>query len=257
MEMVLFPGGEAQPRLDDGPVARVKFVKAEGAERDHLYSAILQRRSNRELYDLTRKVRDIQLETITLDGGSYSADPEFVAQLRTQILAATDIEMMTKTPHEESVELMRIGYRQIDANPDGISLSGPMIEAGLVTGPISREQLADMNSQAFSFGREQMRETYGSIPALVWIITPDNARADQIETGRQYVRANLQAAKLGLAMHPMSHSLQEYQEVAGPHRQVQRLLGASGGQRVQMLARVGYGPVIGPSPRWPLDSHIV
>ena len=257
MEMALFPGGEAQPRLDDSPVARVKFVKAEGGERDHLYSAILQRRSNRELYDMTRKVRDIQLETITLDGGSYSADPEFVAQLRTQILAATDIEMMTKAPHEESVELMRIGYRQIDANPDGISLSGPMIEAGVVTGQIGREQLADRNSQAFSFGREQMRETYGSIPALVWIITPGNARADQIEAGRQYVRANLQAAKLGLAMHPMSQSLQEYKEVAGPHHAVHKLLGARGGQRVQMLARVGYGPTIGPSPRWPVDSHIV
>ena len=257
MEIVLFPGGEAQPRLDNGPVARVKFVKAEGAERDHLYSAILQRRSNRQVYDLARKVRDIQLETITLDGGAYSADPEFVAQLRTQILAATDIEMMTKAPHEESVELMRIGYQQVDANPDGISLSGPMIEAGVVTGQISPEQLADRNSQAFSFGRDQMRETYGSIPALVWIITPGNARADQIAAGRQYVRANLQAVKLGLATHPMSQSLQEYKEVAGPHREVKKLLGASGGQRVQMLARVGYGPVIGPSPRWPLDSHIV
>ena len=257
MEMALFPGGEAQPRLDDSPVARVKFVKAEGGERDHLYSAILQRRSNRELYDMTRKVRDIQLETITLDGGSYSADPEFVARLRTEILAATDIEMMTKAPHEESVELMRIGYQQVDANPDGISLSGPMIEAGVVTGQIGREQLADRNSQAFSFGREQMRETYGSIPALVWIITPGNARTDQIEAGRQYVRANLQAAKLGLAMHPMSQSLQEYKEVAGPHHAVHKLLGARGGQRVQMLARVGYGPTIGPSPRWPVDSHIV
>ena len=257
MEMALFPGGEAQPRLDDSPVARVKFVKAEGGERDHLYSAILQRRSNRELYDMTRKVRDIQLETITLDGGSYSADPEFVARLRTEILAATDIEMMTKAPHEESVELMRIGYQQVDANPDGISLSGPMIEAGVVTGQIGREQLADRNSQAFSFGREQMRETYGSIPALVWIITPGNARANQIEAGRQYVRANLQAAKLGLAMHPMSQSLQEYKEVAGPHHAVHKLLGARGGQRVQMLARVGYGPTIGPSPRWPVDSHIV
>ena len=257
MEMALFPGGEAQPRLDDSPVARVKFVKAEGGERDHLYSAILQRRSNRELYDMTRKVRDIQLETITLDGGSYSADPEFVARLRTEILAATDIEMMTKAPHEESVELMRIGYRQIDVNPDGISLSGPMIEAGVVTGQIGREQLADRNSQAFSFGREQMRETYGSIPALVWIITPGNARANQIEAGRQYVRANLQAAKLELAMHPMSQSLQEYKEVADPHHAVHKLLGARGGQRVQMLARVGYGPAIGPSPRWPVDSHIV
>ncbi|MEP6345320.1 MAG: hypothetical protein ABJ082_05825, partial [Parasphingorhabdus sp.] len=71
------------------------------------------------------------------------------------------------------------------------------------------------------------------------------------------VRANLNATKLGLAMHPMSQSLQEYDEVAGPYRDVHDLLGATGDERVQMLARVGYGPAIGPSPRWPLDSHIV
>lgn len=257
METETFPDGEAHPRLDERPVARVRFAKVEGAERDHLYSAIIQRRSNKEPYDLARKVRAIQLETITLDGGAFSADPEFVAQLRTQILKAIEIEMTTPGPHRESVDLMRIGHKKVDANPDGIDLSGPMVEAGIVTGQIDREQLADRNSQAFAIGLEQMRETYGSVPALIWITTPGNSRADQLEAGRLYVRANLQATILGLAMHPMSQSLQEYQEVAGPYRDVRALLGAQEGERIQMLARVGYGKAIGPSPRWPLDSHIV
>lgn len=257
METERFPDGEAHPRLDERPVARVRFAKVEGAERDHLYSAIIQRRSNKEVYDLARKVRAIQLETITLDGGAFSADPEFVAQLRTQILKAIEIEMTTPGPYMESVDLMRIGHKKVDANPDGIDLSGPMVEAGIVTGQIDREQLADRNSQAFAIGLEQMRETYGSVPALIWITTPGNSRADQLEAGRLYVRANLQATILGLAMHPMSQSLQEYQEVAGPYRDVRALLGAQEGERIQMLARVGYGKAIGPSPRWPLDSHIV
>ena len=256
METEIFPDGEAQPRLDDSPVARVKFGKIEGAERDHLFSAIIQRRSNREVYDISRKVRGIQLETITVDGGNFTADPTFVAQLRTEILAAIDIEMTTRAPHMESVDLMRIGHQEVDANPDGISLSGPMIEAGVVAGQIDREQLADTGSRAFSIGLEQLRETYGSVPSLIWFTTPGNSRSDQIEAGRQYVRANLQATILGMAMHPMSQSLQEYEEVAGPYRAVHRLLGATGEERVQMLARVGYGPTIGPSPRWPLDTHL-
>ena len=256
METEIFPDGEAQPRLDDSPVARVKFGKIEGAERDHLFSAIIQRRSNREVYDISRKVRGIQLETITVDGGNFTADPTFVAQLRTEILAAIDIEMTTRAPHMESVDLMRIGHQEVDANPDGISLSGPMIEAGVVAGQIDREQLADTGSRAFSIGLEQLRETYGSVPSLIWFTTPGNSRSDQIEAGRQYVRANLQATILGLAMHPMSQSLQEYAEVAGPYRAVHKLLGATGDERVQMLARVGYGPTIGPSPRWPLDTHL-
>lgn len=257
METELFPDGEAQSRLDESPVARVTLAKVEGAERDHLFSAIPQRRSNKEVYDLTKKVRDIQLETITLDGGSFSADPAFVAQLRSQILKAIEIEMTTPGPYMESVDLMRIGHDQIDANPDGIDLSGPMVEAGIVAGQIDRDQLADMSSQAYAIGLEQTREAYGSVASLIWITTPGNSRADQIEAGRQYVRANLQATQLGLAMHPMSQSLQEYAEVAGAYRDVHKLLGAKEDERVQMLARVGYGKAIGPSPRWPLESHMI
>lgn len=257
METELFPDGETQPRLDESPVARVTFAKVEGAERDHLFSAITQRRSNKEVYDLAKKVRDIQLETVTLDGGAFSADPKFVAQLRSQILKAIDIEMTTPGPYMESVDLMRIGHQQVDANPDGIDLSGPMVEAGVVAGQIDRDQLADMSSQAYVIGLEQTREAYGSVASLIWITTPGNSRADQIEAGRQYVRANLQATQLGLAMHPMSQSLQEYTEVAGPYRDVHKLLGAKEDERVQMLARVGYGKAIGPSPRWPLESHII
>ncbi len=256
METELFPDGEAQPRLDENPVARVTFAKVEGEERDLLFSAITQRRSNKEVYDPVKQVRAIQLETITLDGGAFSADPEFVAQLRTQILKAIEIEMTSPGPHGESVDLMRIGHQQVDASPDGIDISGPMVEAGIIAGQIDREQLADRNSKAFAIGLEQMRETYGSVPSLIWITTPGNTRADQIEAGRQYVRANLHATALGLAMHPMSQSLQEYAEVAEPYRDVRALLGATGAERVQMLARVGYGPAIGPSPRWPLETHL-
>ncbi|VAV93329.1 hypothetical protein MNBD_ALPHA04-1104, partial [hydrothermal vent metagenome] len=134
METAPFPDGEAQPRLDENPVARLKFVKSEKPETDLLFSTITQRRSNKQVYDLSRTVRDIQLETIAIAGGSYSADPDLVGKLREQILAAMDIEMTTPQANMESVELMRIGYEEIDANPDGISLSGPMIEAGKLAG---------------------------------------------------------------------------------------------------------------------------
>jgi hypothetical protein len=235
----------------------LKFIKSDAVETDLLYSAIAHRRSNKEVYDVTRKTRDIQLETMALDGGSYSAEPEFIKAMRTEILIAIDTEMMTPAANMESVNLMRIGYQEVDANPDGIDLSGPMIEAGVLTGQVSREQLADPQSEASKFGREQLAETYGSIPALFWITTKANTRADQIEAGRQYVRANLHATKAGLSMHPMSQSLQEYEEVAPQFKAVHKLLDAKEGERVQLLARVGRGPTIGPSPRWPLQAHIL
>ena len=164
--------------------------------------------------------------------------------------------MLTHEAHMESVNLMRIGHREVDANPDGIELHGPMIEAGSMFGMVDREQLADPSSTAFQQGLDMIHATYGSIPALVWVTTPDNTRLDQLEAGRRYVRANLAATAQGLAMHPMSQSLQEYREVQPMYRSVHRLLGAQGSQRVQMLARIGYGPGTGPTPRWPLESHL-
>ncbi len=256
MDIEAVPEVAAQPRLTEVPVAQLTFVKDIVVQKDPLFDAIPMRRSNKEVYDLSRTVGDPKLQQVAASGGSFSADPDFVEKLRKQILVAIDTEYMTPAANMESVDLMRIGHDEIDANPDGIDLGGPMIEAGVATGQINRDTLADPKSDAFQFGRDQLAETYGSIGALYWITTPTNTRADQLEAGRQYVRANLQATKLGLAMHPMSQSLQEYEEVGPQYEAVHQMLGASGNQRVQMLARVGYGPKIGPSPRWPVEAHL-
>lgn len=256
IEAELFPEREAQPRLDARPVARLKFGSAGSATADPLFDAIVHRRSNKEVYDTSRQVEPSLLASMLESGGEGTADSARIDPIRDEILRSINAELTTREAYMESVDLMRIGHQEVAANPDGIDLSGPMIEAGLFAGQISREQLADMNSSAYQIGLDQSNETYGSVPALIWIKTPSNTRADQIEAGRQYVRANLRATQLGLAMHPMSQSLQEYEEVADSYRAVHALLGASGEERIQMLARVGYGPKIGPSPRWPVETFV-
>jgi len=256
MEIEPFPNGEAQPRLDSGPVASVRFIADPTAPVDALFDVITQRRSNKEEYDLSRPVAEERLKEVTRDGGDFIIDAQQVEQMRAQIQEAIMAEMHNHDAHMESVRLMRIGHAEVDASPDGIDLSGPMIEAGNAIGMVSRDEIADMSSSAYQTGVDQMQSTYGSIPALFWITTEDNSRASQLEAGRQYVRANLRATALGLAVHPMSQSLQEYDDVAPMYDEVHRLLGASGDQRVQMLARIGYGPKIGPSPRWPLETHL-
>ena len=77
-----------------------------------------------------------------------------------------------------------------------------------------------------------------------WIASRGNARASQIDCGRAYVRAHLQATAAGVDMHPLSQALQEFAEVR-PHYDALRVLLGFGndGATVQMLARVGYGMV--------------
>ncbi len=99
------------------------------------------------------------------------------------------------------------------------------------------------------------REITGTAMAFVWIRTRGNSRTTQLGVGRAWVRMNLKAAELGLGIHPLSQALQEYAEMQPHFAAVHRMLAADGGQRVQMLGRLGYGPEVGPSPRWPLETR--
>lgn len=256
LEVTPFPEGEPQPRLDQRPVAHLRFVQQPDLPRDPLYAQIARRRSNKERYDLNRAVNPAALADVTGSDALWTVEAARIAAIRALVLDAIQIEQHDRAAYMESVELMRIGAAEVDAQPDGIDLSGPMLETLALVGVLNRASLANPSSAAFKSGEDMLKQTYGSIPAALWIITPGNSRADQLEAGRRYVRTNLRATAAGLAVHPMSQSLQEYPALAAQCTAAHRLLGASGEQRVQMLARVGYGPKIDPAPRWPLETHI-
>ena len=254
MEIIPFPDGEPQPRLDTRPVARLRFIPDAATPRDPLFAAITKRRTTREPYDLAHTVPDHIARQIS-DGG-YTTDTRRIAAIRAITMAGIKTEQMTPRTNMESVRLMRIGHDQVDANPDGISLTGPLMEALKLAGQLDHQALGDPTSSSFQTGIDMMQDIYGSIPAAVWIITPGNSRLDQLEAGRRHVRANLRATMLGVAMHPLSQSLQEYHEVAGLFKNIHDVLGAKLSERVQMLVRIGYGPQVEPAPRWPMESRL-
>jgi hypothetical protein len=91
----------------------------------------------------------------------------------------------------------------------------------------------------------------------MWMVTEGNDRATQVDAGRAYARVQLAATAHGVAMQPLQQALQEYPEQAGPHAEIRRLLDApQPAQTVQMWARVGYAPPVGPAPRRGLQAHI-
>ena len=96
----------------------------------------------------------------------------------------------------------------------------------------------------------------GATPAFAVVTTPANSRLDQIAVGRRWVRLHLAATALGVSVHPVSQALQEYREMAKYYDAVHDML-AQGGETVQMLGRLGYGPAVSRSPRWPLASRFV
>jgi hypothetical protein len=257
LDTTLFPDGEPQPRLDDRPVALVKFVADANVMRDPLFSIIVKRRSNKEAYDLSRKVPAALAYNVAGEADRAIVDAPAVATIRDRVIEAMLTEQTTRRTYMESVRLMRIGHTEIDANPDGIDLGGPLMEGLKIAGQLDRPQLSDPKSATFKAGLDSLTASYGSIPAVIWIKTPNNTRADQIEAGRRYVRANLRATQFGVDMHPMSQSLQEYAEVSKSYLAIHELLGGRGEERIQMLARIGFGNPVSPAPRWPLETHLI
>ena len=179
-----------------------------------------------------------------------------VQDLRALTWTAWMVEANTHAAFKESVDLMRIGKAEIEANPDGIALGGPLLEAMALMGLLSREQMLNPASGAFRAGIDKYRPIIATAMGYGWIVTRANARTDQLEAGRVYVRMNLQAALAGLSMHPVSQALQEFPEMAKVRSEVRSRLSLAEGDTLQMLARLGYAAPVMPSARWPLESRI-
>ncbi|MEL7374829.1 MAG: twin-arginine translocation pathway signal protein, partial [Pseudomonadota bacterium] len=118
-------------------------------------------------------------------------------------------------------------------------------------------QQIDPESVAFRESYAYYEQACASATAFVWSTTSRNSRHHQIAAGRAWVRAQLIANARGIAFHPLSQALQEFPEMAQNYRRAHDLLAREDGDTVQMLARVGYAPKVGPSPRHPLESRII
>lgn len=256
VDILPFPDGAPQPRLDARPVARLVFRKDASVARDPLFAAITQRHTNRNLYDPTPPTPR-QLAMVGQQDAVTSADPKLIAQVRTLAVRAMTTETVTHRTFMESVNVMRIGADEMDATPDGLPIGGPLVEGLHALGMLDQAQLADPSTSSFKMGLKQVQDSCGSVPAVVWIATPGNSRAEQLDAGRRYVRAQLRATTLGLWMHPLSQALQEYPEMAEDYARVHAMFGLSGSQRLQMLARIGIAAPTGPAPRWPLAKHLI
>lgn len=256
-EITPFPDGENAETLDTRPVAHVRFVA--GASPDPLFAHVLGRRSNKEVYE-PRDVGPEALQQLEYAGQVFGMSSKTVgntamaAQLRELTWRAHEREVSTPAAIQESVDLMRIGAREVAANPDGIELEGLMITLGQLAGVVTRKALGNPASTAFQQGLELYRDMAMSARAFGWLVNENAWRGDQINAGRAYVRVNLKATEFGLSVHPWSQALQEYSEMADLHHEARELIG--NGQCVQMLFRIGYAPPVIATPRRGLDAHL-
>lgn len=263
LEIKLFPDGEPEPVLDERPVALVTFIKDETIEKDPLFDAVLSRRTIRTPFDITRPVSPETFQKISrsispLDGlFQWETTNERTSTLQDICRRGWLAELKTPRTHHESTALTRIGAKEVSQNPDGISLSGIAIEATRTAGILTRENMNNTSSRAYSEVRDFYLKAISSAKAFGWLSTDGNSRIDQIKAGTSWVRLHLAATHAGLAMHPLSQVLQEFPEMSDIYEEFHDFVDCRPPRRVQGLFRFGYAKSPPPAPRWPLDSRII
>ncbi len=257
-DITLFPEGDWTL---DKPVARIVLTKEPGIAVDPLFVQVPRRRTVKGRFEA--RMLD-PVHTAALLAGHRSPalplaitdEPGKVDRLRTLAIAGSELEMNTVRTHKESIDVARIGAAEIAIHRDGISLKGPMIWALRQTGQMTPEKAMTPGTLAWNGGRDYTLSGYGSARAFGWIASGDNTRTTQIAVGRSYVRLQLAATSLGVALQPHSQTLQEYPEMADLRAAVHRETGTPDGATLQMFFRLGYAGDPGPSPRRPLQSFV-
>jgi hypothetical protein len=249
------PAGTVVATLTTGP--------AGSAPRDPLYAAIARRHTAKTAYaegrPLPAALASAWVEAARrhgLQAGTVTA-AEPLAALRRIAREAYEIEAITPATWLESARLMRIGPDAIAQHRDGISMSSPMVRMLHATGLFDPMQVPQRGQSSLQRVMDHWTP-YETGSGFLWLASTGNARAQQVDAGRAYVRQHLLATAAGVDMHPVSQALQEFDAMRGPYAAVHRALGVDPAQgTVQMLARVGYSVApAGPSPRRELATML-
>ncbi|MEO5559207.1 MAG: hypothetical protein ABIR10_05945 [Dokdonella sp.] len=266
-EIELFPQGRFGPTtIDRRPVARVRLVADASIPKDPLFAQILKRRTNRSAYDLARAVPadawQAMLEsvkpTVLRFGFAGLDDAAALQRHRTIAQDAWRIELTTPRTIMESYQVLRVGAAEIEQHRDGLVVLDRVPVLMSKIGLFDRSKAPAADDYATTSQIKDFNAKLDSTPGFLWMVTEGNDRVTQVNAGRAYVRVQLAATGFGVSVQPMQQALQEYPEQANPYAGIRALLDApQPAQTVQMWARVGYAPPIGPAPRRGVDAQLM
>jgi hypothetical protein len=269
-QVTLWPQGELPGRLkdwDQRPIARITL--SPGAQPDPLFAQILKRRTPKSDYDPARSVSAATLKSLLAPVPASgvvvvgTVNETQLPPLRQLCWQSAQVELRTPHTMMESIKLIRVGPEEILTHRDGISINSAFVRMVSALGMFDRSSPPAEGSTGYKNAMARFEGHSRTAMGFVWMSTPGNSRSQQIQTGRAYVRLQLQATELGLGVHPMSQALQEFPEMRLHYAAAHRLLLnkpaplAAGDETVQMFCRLGYTPDAVPAtPRRALEKFI-
>lgn len=246
----LFPDGaydEAHlaASMDIKPVAKITLTKGQ-VKNSPLYEATFLPDTNREAYK-TAKLSAAQLSALeSLAAGSGVSiklyqDQDDLDKIGGYALQSATIEAGVTRVMDESNVIFRANEYQKNKYRYGYSVEGQgtsglmkTVLQGLLTvfPSLNTGQAASQNFINYT------RTSVDHTPAYTMIVTSDNSRTEQVESGILYSKLVLTGHTLGLVMQPLSQVLEEYPEMKAPYTEFKQAYAPDGGT-VQMLFRVG------------------
>ncbi len=255
-----FPQGMyGNQELLDKPVASVTLVPKEGITADPLFSQLLVRHSNKRPY-LNQGLSETEvakLKTFHGENNEYPLTITNSAEAKSsfeQILTeAMSIEVGNREREHETIAMFRFNDDEVNKYRDGFGLP----QSG-VTGIkkfvaenlfLSRESVEKDPTSFSEQSVELAQKAAASTNTFAWISSASNTRLDQLKVGRSYFRINLLTSMMGLAQHPMSQVLQEYEDNLQLQARLKSEFNIKGSDTVQMLFRLGRAEATQHSPR--------
>lgn len=248
-EIEYFPQGEYKNTvLKSKPIARIVLTKHIKIDIDPLFNYILTRQSNKREYDNSRLTPDqkYQLQMLFMKTQSSLTIHDSKSDnryLQHRLTEAMVIEVANKARDLETIKMFRFNDQEVQQYRDGFGLehSGVtgikkfMLETLFLDRKETEKDPSNFSKQSVDI----TRSISGSSSTFAWITTKGNSRLQQVKVGRDYCRLNLTTTAMGLAQHPMSQILQEYDDMLPLQAQFKQRFNIKAEQTVQMLVRLG------------------
>jgi len=245
-----FPQGQYGNReLQSKPVAQVTLAENARTPVDPLFSQLLDRHSNKRDYGhapLTTAEQQGLMQFIQQTSNAelvIKSSPQDQTRLSQWLTEAMRIETHNQARDNETIAMFRFNDEEVEKYRDGFGIAQSGV-SGLKkmvaeTFFLSREKTekdsTDFGNQAVDMAQSQTQST----ATFAWLTTKDNQRIDQLKIGQDYCRINLQTTAMGLAQHPMSQILQEYEDMLPLQKTFKQHYNIADSDTVQMLFRLG------------------
>lgn len=245
-----FPQGMYQnDKLANKPVASIELVRLDKPKPDPLFGYLLRRHSNKRDYGNTSLSQQeiASLESYMAQHGQYpltiTQSKESKARFETILTNAMQIEVNDQKRSHETIAMFRFDQDEVNQYRDGfgVAQSGTTgIKQIIVENFFLSRDKTEQDPTSFDQQSVTMAQTTAaSTEAFSWLTTQGNSRLDQVIVGRDYCRLNLKTTAMGLAQHPMSQVLQEYEDMLPLQASFKEAFGIKKGETVQMLFRLG------------------